>query len=105
MLNDAKLMPSLRKKLWAEAANTATLLKNHVMQKSQDTSAFSQFCWKGEKIILSTSLHKFGEICICTDNSKPIKSKLSLHGKLCMFLGYTEDHAKGTYCPLNVNTY
>ena len=35
MLNDAKLMPSLRKKLWAEAANTATLLENHVMQNPQ----------------------------------------------------------------------
>ena len=104
MLNDAKLMPSLQKKLWAEAANTATLLENHITWNSQDTSTFLQFRGKGEKIVLSTSLHKFGEICICTDHSKSIKSKLSLHGKWCMFLGYAEDHAKGTYRLLNLDT-
>jgi len=41
---------------------------------------------------------QFGKICITTDHSKLIKGKLSNCGKQCLFLGYPENHARGTYC-------
>ena len=104
MLNDAKLTPNLCKRLWAEAANTATLLENHIVRNHDNTSAFLQFCGKGKKNLLTSILHKFGKICICTDHSTTHKSKFAARGKRCSFLGYTEGHSIGTYRLLNLDT-
>ncbi len=49
-------------------------------------------------------LHEFGKISITTDHSQLLKGKLSERGKQCLFLGYLENHAKGTYCLLNLKT-
>ncbi len=105
MLNDSKLTSALHKKLWAEAANTATLLENRLKPRDCDSYAFSRFCGKGVKsAIQPNTLHKFGEICITTDHSQLLKGKLSDCGKNCLFLGYAESHARGAYCLLNLET-
>ncbi len=43
MLNDAILTAALCKKLWTEAANTATLLENRLTPKDCDSDAFPNF--------------------------------------------------------------
>ncbi len=46
MLNEAKLTAALRNKLWAKAANTATLLENRLKPSDCDSDAFLQFYGK-----------------------------------------------------------
>ena len=47
--------------LWAEAANTATLLKNSLNVPTRDLSQFQQLFGKGRRIITNPTLN-FGEI-------------------------------------------
>ena len=65
MLNGGKFTPYLQSGLWAEAANTATILENHLITPNRTLSPFQQFFGKGKKSVLN-SMQKFGETCIIT---------------------------------------
>ena len=45
----------------------------------------------------------FGEI-VETKDPLNISTKLDSHGRICMFLGYSEDHTQKVYRILNLNT-
>ncbi len=98
MLNNAKLTVALCKKLWAKAANTATLLENRLKPSACDSDALSQFCGKGvASAVQHALLHKSGKICITTKHNQLPKGKLSNRGKQRLFLEYSENHVRGTY--------
>ena len=63
MLNGSKFTAYLQSGLWADAANTAALLKNNLITTNRTLSPFQQFFGKGKKTVL-TSIQKFGEMCI-----------------------------------------
>ena len=70
MLNGGKFTPYLCSSVWAEAANTAMFLENHLSTPNRSVNPFQQFFGKGKSNILKSML-KFGEMCIATfkDNS------------------------------------
>ena len=94
---------TLRKRLWAEAANTATDLENILYKQGKNGSSFQQFFGKGVKSLVPSSIQKFGEMAVITDQGK-IKAKLDDRGKTCIWLGYAKDHAIGTHRIYNPKT-
>ena len=60
MLNSGKFTLYLHSSLWAEAANTATFLENHLTTPNRSLNPFQQFFVKGKSYVL-TSMQKFGE--------------------------------------------
>ena len=67
MLNQAKLSRSKRNELWAEAANTATMLDN-ITVSSNEESSYQKFYMKDPKWM--RNLKCFGEIGIVTDHER-----------------------------------
>ena len=65
MINGGKFTTFLQSSLWAEAANTAMLLENHLIIPNKILSSFQQFFGKGKKSFL-TLMQKIGEMCITT---------------------------------------
>jgi len=92
------------KRLWAEAANTATDLSNMLLKQGETTNSFHKFFGKGVKsIIPMNSAKTFGEMVVVTDCNN-VKAKLDDRGKTCIWLGYAKDHAIGTYRVYNPKT-
>ena len=54
MLNGGKFTAYLQSSLWAEAANTATLLENNLVTPNRTLSPFQQFFGKGKKTVLAS---------------------------------------------------
>src|SRR5210317_1107884 len=102
MLLASGLEKPLRQCLWAECANTATQLANHIIPPKGNTSPFHQFFGKGVKSFID-STKTFGEMCIVA-NRQQIKAKFDDRGKPCIWLGYAENHAAGTYRVLKTLT-
>ena len=102
MLNGARITPTMREKLWAETAQTATACENILINSESDKCSYELFY--GECPKYARHIRTFGEIAIITDNTK-IKGKLADRGKPCMFLGYSENHTGDTYRFLNLNTW
>ena len=65
VLINIKFIAYLQSGLWAEATNTAMLLKNNLLTPNRTLSPFQQFFGKGKKPVL-TSMQKFGDMCIAT---------------------------------------
>ena len=82
MLNGGGFPEELRKSLWAEAANTATMLDTFLISSPQDVMAFQQFFGKGVEDVKNILKHaqKFGEMCIVNNNSKKLKNKFENRG-------------------------
>ena len=100
MLNGARLTASLRSKLWAEAAKTATDCENMLANESGESS---HSLFYGGEPNYARHLRTFGEVAIITDN-KTIKGKLADRGKPCLFLGYSSTHTGDTFKFLNLST-
>ena len=94
---------AFKKRLWAEAANTATDMDNILVKQGKNESSFQQFFGKGVKSLVPNSFQKFGEMAVITNQQK-IKAKLDDRGKTCIWLGYAKDHAVGTHRIYNPNT-
>ena len=77
--------------LWAEAANTATLLENNLTTPSRTLSPFQQFFGKGKKNDL-TSMQKFGEMCIATYKDNNHWAKLANCGTPGIWVGYAKNY-------------
>ena len=106
MLNSAGFPEDLRKSLWAEAANTATMLDTFLISSPQDKMAFQQFFGKGVEDVKKILKHaqKFGEMCVVNNNSKKLKNKLENRGVEMIWLGFAEDHSSGVFRLLNPKT-
>ena len=82
------------------SSRTATRYENLI---ANDAGESSHKLLYGSEPHYARNLRTFGEIAIITDNKK-IKGKLSDRGKLCLFLGYSENHTGDTYRFLSLNT-
>ena len=70
MLLDSGTEQPLRDKLWAEAANTSTVVDNILLSGKRVESPFQQFFGKGVKSIIPDSTRKFGEMVVVTKNQQ-----------------------------------
>ena len=95
MLNGGKFNAYLLNGLWAEAANTATTLKNNLITPNRTLSPFQQFFEKGKKNVL-TAMQKFGEMCIATFKDNTHRAKFANQGTPRIWVGYAENHPTGT---------
>ena len=103
MLKDSGLdnIP-FRNRLWDESGATGTNYDGILVRETGGECALNNFFGKG-KVPLVDTIKKFGEICIVTDCAK-IKAKLKDRGIPCHWLGYSPNHARGTYRLLNPRT-
>ena len=103
MLNRAGLVGTLREKLWAECAITATLLDGIMNNKIGEKTKLERF-YK-EKPKFAEKLRIFGEVGVVLDYKKQkIKSKLDNKGEIHYFVGYSASHAGDTYRMYNPKT-
>ena len=100
-LNCAGLKDRVRHGVWAECANTVTFLSNITALKSKDVCPYQLLF--GSKPKLPESLRSFGEVGVVTTKSN-IQGKLRNRGTVCMFVGYSVDHAHDVYRMLNLET-
>jgi hypothetical protein len=100
-LNCAGLKDRMRHGVWAECANTVTFLSNITALKSKDVCPYQLLF--GSKPKLPESLRSFGEVGVVTTKST-IQGKLWNRGTVCMFVGYSVDHAHDVYHMLNLET-
>jgi hypothetical protein len=49
-------------------------------------------------------LHTFGEMAVLLDNATANQDKLTDHGRLCMFVDYSNEHPRHTYRFVNLHT-
>ena len=91
MLNGGKFTAYLQIGLWAEASNTAMILKNNLITPTRTLSSFQQFFGKGKQNILA-SMQKFGEMCIATFKNKTHRAKFANQGTPDIWVGYAENH-------------
>jgi hypothetical protein len=101
MLNSAKLTQDLRHGLWAECANTATLLENITVRNDESKTPYELF--HGKQSEKFEFLRKFGEVAVVT-NKDNIQGKLENRGITTLFVGYTENHSNDVYRMLNLTT-
>ena len=87
--------------VWAECARKVTFLSNITAVKSKDVCPYQLLF--GSKPRLPKSLRSFGEIGVVTTKSN-IQGKLRNRGTVCMFVGYSVDHAHDVYRMLNLET-
>jgi hypothetical protein len=103
MLNEARVPMLLRRGIWAEAARTATDMRNYLVSYKSERSSYEKFM--GEKYDRINTLHTFGEMAIVEDHAtRGMRAKLQDRGKPAMFVGTTHEHTRDTYRFLSVNT-
>ena len=92
-----------RQQLWCEAAQTATLLDNILVQDSAKSPPFTQFFGVDAKY--AKYLRVFGEMCVVayTEN-KMGRTKVDPRDKISLFVGYINQHAGDVYILLNPKT-
>ena len=95
MLNCGTFPHFLRNGLWAEAANTAKLVKNNLNTKSRDLSPFKHVFGK-EKRSMSNTLYKFGEMCIITHSDNLQYAKLTIWTSIRIWACFADEHLAGT---------
>ena len=103
MLNGGKFTNYQRSGLWAEAANTAMLLKNNLITPNRTLSPFQQFFGKETKNVLAL-MQKFGEMCITTFKDNTHRANLANCGTPGIRVGYAQNHPASTYWIFNPKT-
>ena len=103
MMNHAGFTMAKRQQLWCEAAKTATLLDNILVQDSTKSPPFTQFFGVDAKY--AKPLRGFGEMCVVADpDNKVGRTKIDPRGKISLFVGYSTQHAGDVYRLLNPKT-
>ena len=103
MMNFAGLTTEKRKQLWCEAANTATMLDNILVHEQNSAPPYTMFY--GQDAKYAKHLQTFGENCVTADTyNQPRRMKLDARGRLCMFMGYSTQHAEDVYRFLHMKT-
>ena len=100
MLNWSKVEEGMRAGLWAECANTATLLDNVLIDREGEKSAHELFYGTLPKFV--NHLKIFGEVGIVKNLNTKMMPKLNNKGVECIFVGYGEDHSGDMFrmfCP------
>jgi hypothetical protein len=93
-LNGAKLNGPLRKSVWAECVNTATVNENLSVTKTDEKPPYERFYQRPSKLVWN--LRTFGEMAVVTKKNK-MQGKLDNRGGPVMFVGYAPDHALDVY--------
>ena len=96
MLTAAGIEDELRKRLWAEAGNTAIHLANIQVVNENQKSPYELFTKKEALPKYTNNLKRFGEIGIIL-RPKKIQSKIFNKGQKAMMVGYGTQHAEGVY--------
>ena len=103
MMNHAGFTMAKRQLLWCEAAQTATLLDNILVQDSAKSPPFTQFFGVDAKY--AKHLRGFGEMCVVADTDNKVgRTKIDPRGKIRLFVGYSTQHAGDVYRLLNPKT-
>ena len=90
-----------RQQLWCEAAQTATLLDNILVQDSAKSPPFTQFFGVDGKY--TKHLRVFGETCVVADTDNKVgRTKIDPRCKISLFVGY--QHAGDVFRLLNPKT-
>ena len=98
MMNHAGFTMAKRQQLWCEAAQTATLLDNILVQDSAKSPPFTQFFGVDAKY--AKQLKVFGEMCVVVDtNNRVGRTKIDPRGKIS-----STQHAGDVYRLLNLKT-
>ena len=100
MMNYAGFDKSMHQFMWCKAANTATVLDRIIVPSDGNKCSYELFYGKTHHYIerLCTS----GEIALMKDPAN-ISTKLDLCGRVCMFVGYSEDHTEKVHRFLNLS--
>ena len=103
MMNHAGFTMAKRQQLWCEAAQTATMLDNILVQDSAKSPPFTQFFGLDAKY--GKHLRVFGEMCVVADTDNKVgRTKIDPRGKISSFVGDSTQHAGDVYRLLNPKT-
>ena len=103
MMNHAGFTMAKRQHLWCEAAQTATMLDNILLQDSAKSPPFTQFFGVDAKY--AKHLRVFGKMCVVADTDNKVgRTKIDPRGKISLFVGYSTQHAGDVYRLLNPKT-
>ena len=91
MMDHAGFTMSRRQQLWCEAAQTATMSDNILVQESARSPPFTQFF--GEDAKYAKYLRVYGETCVVADTDNKVgRTKIDPRGKISSFVGYSTQH-------------
>jgi hypothetical protein len=92
-----------RKGLWTEAARTATGLENILVSTMKQIASYNAFFQKDLRGL--RNMRTFGKITIVNNHkTKKMRGKLDDQGRPCLLLGRAENHHRGVYRFLNLET-
>ena len=96
---------SLRKRLWAEAMNTAIDMNNIIVNQEDGRTPYEVVSGRNEFPKYATNLRRFGEIGIILNKRGQLKSKIVDRGTVAIMVGYHRQSAEGVYRMLNLDTH
>ena len=103
MMNHAGFTMARRQQLWCEAAQTATMLDNILVQESAKSPPFTHFFGADAKY--AKHLRVFGKMCVVADTDNKVgRTKIDPRGKISLFVGYSTQHAGDVYRLMNPKT-
>ena len=103
MMNHAGFTMAKSQQLWCEAAQSATLLDNILVQDSAKSPPFTQ--WFVVDAKYAKHLKGFGEMFVVADtDNKMGRTKIDPRGKISLFVAYSTQHAGDVYRRLNPKT-
>ena len=94
----------LRKRLWAEAANTSAMINNITVNQGVLKTSYELFSGKNSPPRYACQLRTFGEIGIVMNKKGQLKRKILNREKKAMMVGYQEQSAMGVYRMYNFDT-
>ena len=101
MMSEAGFTKRMRALMWCKAASTDTRLSNIIVKTNETKSAYEKFYNKKPRY--ARSLKTFGKIDIAKDIST-ILTKIESRERVCMFVGYPENHANDVFRLFNMKS-
>ena len=102
MLIQVGIVSKYKGEFWCEVIFTATKLDNIIVRPERTKPPHTLFY--GEDAKYTRCLRTFGEMAvIAIHEGKKMRSKLDNRGKICMFVGYADNHTKDVYRFLNLH--
>ena len=101
----AGITGSLRKRLWAEAMNTAIDMNNIIVNQLDGKTPHEVVTGKDTFPRYAKQLRRFGEVGIILNKRGQLKSKMLDRGTLAIMVGYHRQSAEGVYRMLNLDTH
>ena len=104
MFVSAGIEGQLRKRLWAEAANTSAMIDNITVNQGVLKTPYELFSGENGPPRYACQLRTFEEIGIVTNKKSQLKSKFLNRGKKAMMVGYHEQSTMVVYRMHNFDT-